>query len=106
MVLLTAAANAAPSHLLFRACNDLFECWEVTRFYPAEGHLSRFTNRAEGIITTLTSQTFRGRHETFTPAHGRCRTAYQAAPRSVIVCSPGRDSCQNAGAIPRPALDL
>lgn len=54
MVLLTAAAIAVPSLLLFRACNDLIECWEVTRFYPAEGRLSRFTNRAEGIITTLT----------------------------------------------------
>ena len=54
MVLLTAAAIAVPSLLLFRACNDLFECWEVTRFYPAEGHLPRFTNRTEGIITTLT----------------------------------------------------
>ena len=53
MVPLTAAAIAVPSLLLFRACNDLFECWEVTRFYPAEGHLSRFTNSAEGIITTL-----------------------------------------------------
>jgi hypothetical protein len=55
MVLLTAAAIAVPSLLLFRACNDLFECWEMIRFYPAEGHLSRFTNRMEGIITTLTS---------------------------------------------------
>lgn len=54
MILLTAAANAAPGLLLFRACNDLFECWEVTRFYTAEGHLPRFTNRTEGIITTLT----------------------------------------------------
>ena len=55
MVLLAGGALAVPGLLLLRACNDLFECWEVTRFYPAEGHLSRFTNRAEGIITTLTS---------------------------------------------------
>ncbi len=55
MVLLAGAALAVPSLLLFRACNDLFECWEMIRFYPAEGHLSRFTNRMEGIITTLTS---------------------------------------------------
>ena len=36
MVLLAAAALAVPGLLLFRACNDLFECWEVTRFYLAE----------------------------------------------------------------------
>ncbi len=57
MVLLTAAIIALPSPLLFRACNDLYECSEVTRFYafyPAEGYLPRFTNRAEGIITALT----------------------------------------------------
>jgi hypothetical protein len=55
IVPLTVAVIAVPSLLLFRACNDLFECWEVTRFYLAEGHLSWFTNRAEEIITALTS---------------------------------------------------
>ena len=54
MDLLTAAAIAVPSLLLFRACNELFECWEVTRSYPAEGHLSWFTKRVHEIITSLT----------------------------------------------------
>ena len=39
----------------FEACNDHFECPEVTRFDPAEGQLSLFAYRAEDILTTLTS---------------------------------------------------
>ena len=49
MVLLTAAVNAAPSLLLFRASNDLFESWEVTRFYPAENHLPRGSQTARQV---------------------------------------------------------
>jgi hypothetical protein len=55
MVLPTALKSKRLGTVIAASCNDLFECWEVTRSYPAEGHLSRFTNRAEGILTTLTT---------------------------------------------------
>ena len=55
LILLAATAFAVPGLMLFKTCNDHFGCPEVTRFDSAEGHLSMFGNRAEEILTTLTS---------------------------------------------------